>query len=900
MSELSSPKKLVAVSYDEEHMASRYHDDMNQDHVESHKRLSSILERLNEAKISLKFEHELPLTGHLYHVQPREVPRQILLLCHTEKYLDQVSFWTGQLSKLNSSSKGKRAYTSSKKFQSLYPLDVDTYMTPKSELVANLAVGSLVELCNLIMKSTLSDTKTETQTVKTEPNSNPNSSQHTEQYLSQNPDGKGEENDSDPYGSDSGLNLLYPTRIRKGFALVRPPGHHATPDKMMGFCIYNNVAIAARYLQHKFGLKRVAIVDWDVHHGNGTQDIFYDDNSVCFISLHRYGTDEDSFYPYTGYCDEIGVGKGSKYNVNIPLEKSFTNADLVHSFNKVVIPVLELFEPEFILVSAGFDSGRGDLLGGCRLDWEGFSWATFKLCELAEKYSKGRLLLSLEGGYTLSRLSQDVEAVIATLVKYEHSFYTSNTTNSVPKMVKIVPELDDEGVFESTVSMCKNLYHLLDLYDLAKDLEDLALSSKSNDKLEETSQISNDSTCYTNETSIKDEANDENEKPYDETEIRFFQYPNELDDNTFVIAAGHRNQWFLPTNGKNDQVIKLCSKKEIDFFIWLYKQNGVPLKVYNQPVEEFKLQFSNGPQNVVRSGIRLTNRFKNVNDRNSVTNKVNLDKGSKNTLLLNSESDTNNQESLTETVKSDDNDTSDDKSNGTQVSENEENVDTNESTDGWKSSLKIIDYIAECSGIFEPFVFENWKLGKTCAIRLKNAIYGMKLPCVMDLKMGTRLYGDDCIDPKVIEFKESKAKGRSCRSHGFHLSGMFKWDRTTNMAEFVPQHVAHNSRTDGEIVKLFTLYFSVLDDKERKKSLSKKFTEKLENLKRIFESQTNLALYGSSLLFVYDVKEESDKDDVFMIDLSHVSYNVRSLDHGYLLGLNSILRLLKLTQEQFD
>jgi len=182
--------------------------------------------------------------------------------------------------------------------------------------------------------------------------------------------------------------------LRNAFVATRPPGHHASADRAMGFCPVNTVAVVARALQAEGVAERIAIVDWDVHHGNGTQDIFYEDPTVYYVSLHQW-----PFYPGTGGGDERGEGKGRGATLNVPLLAGTSREDYAHAFRDALAEAEGSFDPDFILISAGFDALAGDPLGGLLLEPEDFDGFTRRIMEWGERSCRGRVLALLEGGY---------------------------------------------------------------------------------------------------------------------------------------------------------------------------------------------------------------------------------------------------------------------------------------------------------------------------------------------------------------------------------------------------------------------------------------------------------------------------------------------------------------------
>jgi acetoin utilization deacetylase AcuC-like enzyme len=200
------------------------------------------------------------------------------------------------------------------------------------------------------------------------------------------------------------------SRVRNGFALVRPPGHHAERSRAMGFCIFNNIAIAARYLEQKYNLKNILIVDFDLHHGNGTQHSFYNDKGVLYFSTHQY-----PYYPGTGGHEEIGDGAGRGYTINIPMSYGMGDEDYLYAFRDILVPVAEAYLPDFILISAGFDTYYNDPLGDMAVTETGFAAMARILLDIAEKHCNGKALFVLEGGYDLKGLASSVRAVIMEL-----------------------------------------------------------------------------------------------------------------------------------------------------------------------------------------------------------------------------------------------------------------------------------------------------------------------------------------------------------------------------------------------------------------------------------------------------------------------------------------------------
>ena len=203
------------------------------------------------------------------------------------------------------------------------------------------------------------------------------------------------------------VDLVCGKQADTAFCAVRPPGHHATPTRGMGFCVFNNIAIGARYAQKKHGLARVLIVDWDVHHGNGTQDVFYHDSSVMFLSTHQH-----PWYPGSGLASETGQG-----NIfNFPFPAGSGRAEILgQAFEQHLVKAAEAFKPELIMISAGFDSREGDPLGRFRLTDRDFRDLTTLLRTLAAKHAGGRIVSVLEGGYSLTGLASGVTAHVAAL-----------------------------------------------------------------------------------------------------------------------------------------------------------------------------------------------------------------------------------------------------------------------------------------------------------------------------------------------------------------------------------------------------------------------------------------------------------------------------------------------------
>jgi acetoin utilization deacetylase AcuC-like enzyme len=207
------------------------------------------------------------------------------------------------------------------------------------------------------------------------------------------------------------VDALIDESIQNGFALIRPPGHHAEPHRGMGFCLLNSIALAAEYARLKYGLERILIVDWDLHHGNGTQRAFWDSRQVLYFSTHQF-----PFYPGTGDLREVGGPKAEGFTVNVPLSSGYGDAEFAQIYEKILLPIGLQYRPEMILVSAGFDTHFKDPLGAQRLTPDGFARLTRFLLQLAEEVCRGRLLLTLEGGYHLDGLRLSVRAVLKELL----------------------------------------------------------------------------------------------------------------------------------------------------------------------------------------------------------------------------------------------------------------------------------------------------------------------------------------------------------------------------------------------------------------------------------------------------------------------------------------------------
>lgn len=240
--------------------------------------------------------------------------------------------------------------------------------------------------------------------------------------------------------------------LTAAFALVRPPGHHAESDRAMGFCLFNNVAVGAEYTLRRMGLQRVLVVDWDVHHGNGTMHSFYETDRVLFFSAHQY-----PYYPGTGAIGELGAGRGKGFTVNVPLPAGQGDEEYAAIFQRILLPIAMEYRPQIILVSAGFDIARGDPLAGMQVTPAGFARMTELLLDVSAECCPGRLVFTLEGGYALDSLAGGVSAVLETLVGYGTTAPGPAAKHDSPS-----PNQTTAAVIDSVVAVLRPFWKLPD------------------------------------------------------------------------------------------------------------------------------------------------------------------------------------------------------------------------------------------------------------------------------------------------------------------------------------------------------------------------------------------------------------------------------------------------------
>jgi len=245
------------------------------------------------------------------------------------------------------------------------------------------------------------------------------------------------------------LDHVFAKEASGGFALVRPPGHHAERDHAMGFCLFNNAALGAHYCLRKKGCERILLVDWDLHHGNGTQHSFYDTDKVLYFSTHQY-----PYYPGTGGATECGEGKGEGFTVNCPLSPGAGDREYASIYNHLLTPITREYSPDAIIVSAGFDIYMDDPLGGMRVGIYGFSYLATRLIELANELCSGRIVFCLEGGYDLYGLSEGTAAVLRVLgdnLKNDEKMAIEELKNADIEVKGLIKAIDIQKKFWSSL-----------------------------------------------------------------------------------------------------------------------------------------------------------------------------------------------------------------------------------------------------------------------------------------------------------------------------------------------------------------------------------------------------------------------------------------------------------------
>lgn len=232
------------------------------------------------------------------------------------------------------------------------------------------------------------------------------------------------------------IDIVMKNQLEKVFCFVRPPGHHALPDSSMGFCLFSNLSLGAVYALSKYNLERILVLDWDAHHGNGTERIFYQSNKVFTVSWHQY-----PFWPFTGKYTDTGAGEGIGYNMNIPVPEGFTDEIFIETFEKLVVPVARKFKPQLIMLAAGYDAHWKDHLAGLNVTTQAYQYMSGRVMELADELCQGRVVATLEGGYNPEALAEGVYSTLNSMQCPDYNLtkeFAREKENKRPKIVELI------------------------------------------------------------------------------------------------------------------------------------------------------------------------------------------------------------------------------------------------------------------------------------------------------------------------------------------------------------------------------------------------------------------------------------------------------------------------------
>lgn len=661
--------------------------------------------------------------------------------------------------------------------------------------------------------------------------------------------------------------------VTRGFALVRLPGHHACRSKAMGFCLLNNTAVCAKTLRLRYKLHRVMIVDFDVHHGNGIQDAVYKDPNYLYLSIHRY--DQGKFYPGTGSARDVGTAAGKGYTVNIPLEAGYGDADIYACVRDIVVPATEAYGPDFILVAAGFDAGEGDPLGHCCVTPEGYRWLSRQLLRLAETYADGRIAFILEGGYNPDRLAKNVVQCVQALCD------DADPVSSGRFFVERLPSVEQPGVIGQNENVPPpSVSQPSPIVDVRHDLfSQLGTTNRGPGAVLPLTICSK-----TTHRAICDVAAIHAvlplglpvplPRPRRIPLDRWSPHIKKDDGSRRRIASGHimsstlKSTTTLLHRRSEDPILHIQEHQHrLRFFD---EEESSNLLDRLGPVDSFPTVGGHDDQWLQSPATRPGYILKRTSPSEAAfyvwiaTQGTSHEQPEFRPLTC----------SATKTV-----------------------IDflnalpppPLNAPEGQCQTL--LRYIPHCCAVA---INSNCSTVRNCYVEMENLIRDLRTPCMMDMKVGLRMYGDDATEEKKQRMID-KAKNSTALEYGVKVTATRAWSVEHQLLVETSRTEANQFRTLDDLRRAIFDFVNAAAQQDRC-PIAEAFKNQIQEIYDLFKQQTVAHFFSSSLLFLYDATPASGLQQtahVRMIDFAHVTYIPGTPDIGYIKGLTTLLALLE-------